>query len=726
MYPANANQFSRRNKGPVIVPLAAAAFSSAVLLWATTATAELCKYVDKSGVAHYTASAPDATWTLVGCGDKLGGTRTDEGKRQIPAALSPPPIVGGTKAASPTVATTSTTPKVANSDQTWMGWLGWLGLFGVILLPVAVIAAPRFVPMLGRWLARTILRARDVSEVLVVPEWVKERNSDSSTDPVVKVLNGYDPKPSKPIAPTRPAIPLYPNTDAAAQESHQGPAVLDELLAMHRSVKLEALPVRFQDLNEAFGYPTPEKPRYPDEPKRPVALADPMDMPELRLPYYFIEAYGLPTWKRVLNSVVDVSNRPARDQFRSRTAEAEREIQARKDVNIERREAYVRAMQRYSGTIELMDREWNATLEVNAEAKREYEALVDAYLAKLRLLQAGLRERRREAVEEYLHIVLAACPLPKPFLRDAALQYDPANRLAVLDYSFPDFERLTLMRWTTTRHRDVRYELAPVTDVQRRKAVDVAIPSVCLVLGRALADADRWDLLDAFCINVYVDHIDRRTGQPKRSYVASMFATPAQLLALDLAEIDPIQCFAALKGKYARSALAYEPVQPIARIDMTDDRVVAPREVLAGLTEESNLAAMDWEEFEHLIRELFELEFGRNGSKVEITRASRDRGVDAIVFDPDPLRGGKYVIQAKRYTNTVDVSAVRDLYGTVVNEGANRGILVTTSHFGPDAYEFAKDKNLVLMPGPELLGLLQRHGYAFRIDLEEARRLARS
>jgi hypothetical protein len=38
--------------------------------------------------------------------------------------------------------------------------------------------------------------------------------------------------------------------------------------------------------------------------------------------------------------------------------------------------------------------------------------------------------------------------------------------------------------------------------------------------------------------------------------------------------------------------------------------------------------------------------------------------VDAVVFDPDPLPGGKMVIQAKRYTNTMGVSAVRDLFGT--------------------------------------------------------------
>jgi len=30
------------------------------------------------------------------------------------------------------------------------------------------------------------------------------------------------------------------------------------------------------------------------------------------------------------------------------------------------------------------------------------------------------------------------------------------------------------------------------------------------------------------------------------------------------------------------------------------------------------------------------------------------------------------------YTSTVSISAICDLYGTVMNEGANKGILVTT------------------------------------------------
>ena len=126
---------------------------------------------------------------------------------------------------------------------------------------------------------------------------------------------------------------------------------------------------------------------------------------------------------------------------------------------------------------------------------------------------------------------------------------------------------------------------------------------------------------------------------------------------------------------------------------------------------------------ESVCRRRFHAEFGQGGGEVKITRTSRDRGVDAIAFDPDPIRGGKIVIQAKRYTNLVGVDAVRDLYGTVVSEGANMGILVTTSKYGPDAYSFAKDKPLRLLDGSNLLHLLEKHGYRARIDLRDAKRI---
>jgi restriction system protein len=67
------------------------------------------------------------------------------------------------------------------------------------------------------------------------------------------------------------------------------------------------------------------------------------------------------------------------------------------------------------------------------------------------------------------------------------------------------------------------------------------------------------------------------------------------------------------------------------------------------------------------------------------------------------------------------VSAVRDLYGTLMNEGATKGILVTTSDYGPDAYEFANGKPITLLNGANLLHLLAKHGAKAHINLAEAR-----
>ena len=192
---------------------------------------------------------------------------------------------------------------------------------------------------------------------------------------------------------------------------------------------------------------------------------------------------------------------------------------------------------------------------------------------------------------------------------------------------------------------------------------------------------------------------------------------------IDLMNVDPKICFKNLKGIGSSKLFGITPIQPIITINRNDKRFVSSYDVVGILDEGYNLAAMGWEDFEHLIREVFQKEFSYNGGEVKVTQASRDGGVDAIAFDPDPIRGGKIVIQAKRYTNTVGVSAIRDLYGTVLNEGATKGILVTTSDYGPDAYDFVKNKPLTLLSGANLLYLLEKHGHKAKIDLAEAKRL---
>jgi len=150
--------------------------------------------------------------------------------------------------------------------------------------------------------------------------------------------------------------------------------------------------------------------------------------------------------------------------------------------------------------------------------------------------------------------------------------------------------------------------------------------------------------------------------------------------------------------------------------DMVDKRFVDEVDVLADLDQRPNLLKLTPNEFESLIQNLF----AKMGLDTKQTRPSRDGGVDCVAFDPRPIFGGKVVIQAKRYRNTVDVSAVRDLFGTLQNEGASKGILVTTSGYGPAAFEFASGKPMELIDGSNLLYLLAEHAQIeARIDPSE-------
>lgn len=329
-----------------------------------------------------------------------------------------------------------------------------------------------------------------------------------------------------------------------------------------------------------------------------------------------------------------------------------------------------------------------------------------------------------KSIPDYCKLVLAGSKYPDSFPHDAAIDYVADSRTLVVDYSLPDISVMPTVK--EVKFIAARGDLKEVcvSDGWLNRTYDSVLYQIALRSLYELFQSDAARAIDSIVFNGWVNSIDKATGKEVNGCILSIHATKAEFMDLNLANVDPKACFKKLKGVSAANLIALQPVRPILQLNRDDRRFVQAHDVADGLDSSSNLAAMDWEDFEHLIRELFEKEFSADGSEVKITQASRDGGVDAIVFDPDPIHGGKIVIQAKRYTNTVSVSAVRDLFGTVHNEGANKGILVTTADYGPDAYEFAKGKPLTLLSGSDLLYLLAKHGHRARIDLKEARMLA--
>lgn len=120
-------------------------------------------------------------------------------------------------------------------------------------------------------------------------------------------------------------------------------------------------------------------------------------------------------------------------------------------------------------------------------------------------------------------------------------------------------------------------------------------------------------------------------------------------------------------------------------------------------------------EFEKICQVLVE----KMGFTAEITKASGDGGIDIIAYNHQPLLSGKYIIQCKRYSGSVGEPIIRDLYGVVTSERANKGILMTTGSFTKQAIAFAEGKPIELINGDMLHDLILKYVFNDKILSEQ-------
>ncbi len=323
-------------------------------------------------------------------------------------------------------------------------------------------------------------------------------------------------------------------------------------------------------------------------------------------------------------------------------------------------------------------------------------------------MYAGYAEHEEQSVCGYFDAVLKESHYPDSaqLPRQWIIRYDAEHKQLEIDMRLPipsDMPRLKEVKYIASRD-ELREQLS--SDRECNVLYDTVIYSIALRTLHELFSADYANALEWIVFQGLVHDLYRNYGNPATGCALSLRVDKSSMLAIHLSAVEPKTCFRSLKSRTHRALRGPLHGGNIPRVD-ADSAL--------------NLAAMDWESFEHLVGEIFQKEFRPIGGEVRVTQASRDGGVDAVILNPDPLLGGKIIIQAKRYTRVVSVSAVRDLYGTVMNEGANKGILVTTAHFGADSYEFIKGKPLTLVDGNDLLQLLEKHGHKAMIDIQAAR-----
>ena len=114
------------------------------------------------------------------------------------------------------------------------------------------------------------------------------------------------------------------------------------------------------------------------------------------------------------------------------------------------------------------------------------------------------------------------------------------------------------------------------------------------------------------------------------------------------------------------------------------------------------LSDMTWREFEMLVGEGFRLQ----GYEVtETGGGGADGGVDLVLRKERE----KFLVQCKQWKAfKVGVTVVRELYGVMAAHGAAGGFVVTSGRFTEEAAEFADGRNIQLVDGPKLFGMIKQ------------------
>ncbi|MGP4111552.1 restriction endonuclease [Streptomyces sp. 4N509B] len=377
------------------------------------------------------------------------------------------------------------------------------------------------------------------------------------------------------------------------------------------------------------------------------------------------------------------------------------------------------------------ERDWHAAQAAEAQRqqqlaayRQQYEQWAGARLTEIRRhnedaaqLVARVRRGEAEAVVEFFSAALYASTVwPEDFPHRVEAAFDPDDRQLVLDWELPAYA-------VVPENRAVRYvassdeERETARPATQRRALYRSTLAQCVLLvlrelfaadaaGAAGAARGADGALRSVVVNGFVDDHDPATGRRTQTVLATVTAPRTAFEELDLTRVDPVECLVGGLG----GRLSTRPDQLAA---VTPGR--RPADVGRGVVslgdDDPDLLEMDPVAFEDLVAELFRA----RGMQAVTTQRSNDGGVDVAAFDPDPIRGGRIIVQVKRYRNTVPPSAVRDLYGTVQDAGANKGILVTTSGFGPGSETFANGKPLTLINGGQLVALLHEAGLPGRV-----------
>ncbi len=160
----------------------------------------------------------------------------------------------------------------------------------------------------------------------------------------------------------------------------------------------------------------------------------------------------------------------------------------------------------------------------------------------------------------------------------------------------------------------------------------------------------------------------------------------------------------------------------------------SPEETLAGIDQEltrdlkkdilERIRAAPPDFLEYLVRDLLVAMGYGDGDMTQgtVTGGPGDGGIDGEIWQ-DKFRLDHVYFQAKRFREAASIGepALRNFAGALDARGASKGVFITTATFSRSAEKYVQisPKQIALVDGERLAGLMIKHGVGVRTDLSE-------
>lgn len=392
---------------------------------------------------------------------------------------------------------------------------------------------------------------------------------------------------------------------------------------------------------------------------------------------------------------------------------------------------YAQALKRWEKEME----SWKASKDKFYQDQQEINDTVDQ-------LKKDYELKAPDAILQYCKMVLQNDRYPETFPQDFTLEYSQHDQTLMLEYAMPSIHDMPILKAVEYDVEKDKLSKTYLDEKEREVLYENALYHITLRVLYALFQSDLSAAIERIHFNGWVVSSTHTIGPKEKQCILSLHTSKDAFMANELSQIDPESYFRQLGGVTHAQLSRLAPDDDLAALESEDhqaeveeeekekemevEKEVEPQHIGKGEDEGdeeeafSNLMTMESEDFRHCIRAMLEKEFNPYGGEVNIMQSGRKEEIHAIVFDPDPIRGGRIFIHGKRSMHPIGVWEVRELFGNVMKEGASKGILITTSDFEAEARDFAREKPLSLLDGTALLFLLEKHGLKFRIDFHEA------